>query len=77
MSLAEKAKARVVAPKRNPIDVWLDTLDASERDAAVSMLSNGYAWTQRDIVDAFAEEGYAVGRETVARWRKANNVLSR
>ncbi|WP_157480072.1 hypothetical protein [Leifsonia sp. Root227] len=74
MSLAEKAKARKLAPKRNPIDVWLETLEPSERDAALHMLNTPHLWPQSAIITDFADEGFHVGKETVGAWRRANSV---
>jgi hypothetical protein len=74
VSLADKAKTRTLAPKRNPIDAWLETLEHDEREAAMYMLTTPREWPQLALVDAFAEEGYAVGKENIGRWRRANNV---
>lgn len=78
MSLADKAKSRVVTPHRrpNPIDVWLATLPEEERQAGLSILNDPRAWPQRLVLDAFADEGLLISRERIGEWRRAHNVVS-
>lgn len=76
MSLADKAKTRVVQARTTPIDRLLARIpDEVERAAALEILSDP-TWTQRDVIDAFADEGYKTSRESVGQWRRKNGVTS-
>lgn len=56
------------------IDIWISQLDKEEQLAAYELLSNAQMWTAKEVVTAFAAEGYRLTEKTVYSWRKENHV---
>lgn len=68
MSLKEKLSAiEVVAAQSNPTERLLNQLDAETREALQRLLLSDVS--TRKIHDALKDEGYKIGRDTLAAYR--------
>lgn len=54
------------------LDQYLDSLPEAERALAIRYLTDLGTASAAHI---FHEEGYAIGRDTITRWKKAHHVI--
>lgn len=67
MSLAERLKAERVE-KKPAFEQWLDTLSAADR-AALEDAAHDRAWSNAALIRIISDEGYPVGKDSLAKWR--------
>lgn len=59
---------------RSVLDDWLDTLDATDREAVITAVRNP-AWRHTDLLNALIAEGApTVADTTFGTWRRKNGL---